>query len=235
MDIDDIRRANLTRQIDKHFGGNRSEFARATGKSPSYINGMFTSTNPRNIATKTARLFEEKLGLNAGELDSIYTGTAKGEAVNVYEYNDQINKEEFIVVNESCLKLSAGNGYTVMQNNNATTQHVFHTSYFLKKGLKPENAMVYPIEGNSMLERLQDGDRVMVDKGRKILQNGKIFAIFYDNDVFIKRIQKNPDSSITLRSDNPDYQSSDRTILEEHIESVEVLGQVVDLIEGKVF
>ena len=241
MDLADLRRLNIQRYTDEYFGGNQTDMARKVGKDSTYINAILKGR--RNPTNRTVREMEDKLGLQPNTFDTedvVFAQRKKkpnttGEGVNVYEYNDQLNPEQFITVPESHMKLSAGNGYAVVESSEIAHHHVFHTSYFKKKGMKPENALIFPIDGDSMRERLQNDDRVMADKGRNILLNGRVFAVLYDNELFIKRIVKNQDGSITLRSDNPSYQPFDRTIASDEIQNLLVLGQILDLIDGSIF
>jgi len=61
-------------------------------------------------------------------------------------------------------------------------------------------------EGDSMFPEIQDGDLMVID--RKIQQpNGSIVLASVNNSFCVKRLQRWPDGSIELRSDNPKYES----------------------------
>lgn len=247
MDIFAIRAWNLARYIDEHFDGNRTAFAAAMGKKAPQINGIFAKKNPRNLGEQLAREFERKLGLERGIWDCLpenatiakpmknVTPNAESTSDHIvtWECNDEIDHQEFILVPENTLCLSAGNGYTIETVEDALP-HAFRRSYFERMHIKPNNAQIWGIRGNSMLGRLQDGDKVLVDSGRRIIQNDRIFAIVYRNDLFIKRIVKHADGTLTLRSDNADYQANDLTLNEEQLQEMDVIGQVMDLVAGSI-
>ncbi len=241
MNLDEIRRQNMARYIEQHFNNNRSEFARRVGKSPSYINGVLMPQNPRNMTGTTVRGIESALGLPAGLWDNANAEPiapssnvrTTSSPINSYACTDELDNSQFALIPKNTLRLSAGPGYEVISVENDTPIALSH-SYLKRRGIKPEYAEVWQIDGNSMLPRLQDGDEVLVDAHRQTLQNDKIFAIIFKNDLYIKRIQKNANGNITLRSDNPDYQAADIEIDYENLSELKIIGQVIDLIGGRI-
>lgn len=73
----------------------------------------------------------------------------------------------------------------------------------------------------------------MVDAGRTILKNEFIFAMIYNNELYIKRIFKQADGSILMQSDNPEYQSRDLVLSPSDQVNLTVIGQVVDIVSGR--
>ena len=248
MDLFEIRAWHLGHYIDTHFHGNRTKFAEEVGKKAPYINGIFAKKNRRNIGQSVARELEEKLNIKRGAWDIAPTpeemkqyqlpaatsfqsnATAIDNALPTYSSADELNKEEFVTIRQSCLKLSAGNGCVVCDVTDDKKSYVVPIEYFKSKGAKPENAKLWEVDGNSMHPTLEDKDLVMVDGGRKELLRDRIFAMIYDNELYIKSIVKNGDGSITLRSKNPEYQGDDLTLDAEQCTNLTVIGQVIDLV-----
>lgn len=70
MDINEIRRTNISELIENKCAGNKSAFAKMIGKTDSQVYRIFNGgKNGRNVSTKTARHIEEKLSLESGSLD----------------------------------------------------------------------------------------------------------------------------------------------------------------------
>jgi phage repressor protein C with HTH and peptisase S24 domain len=251
MNIDDLRRHNLARYIEIKCSGNRSEFARQIGKQSSYILGVLMKENPRTMSVTTVRDMEEKLGLPQGywdtehteeELQQQYSTTSKSNTANAkelqsqviptWESEDELDTEEYILVPESTLCLSAGNGFEIIHAEDAPP-HAFRHSYFKSLHMKPANARVWEIRGNSMAKGLNNGYKVMVDTGRTILKNECIFAMVYNNELYIKRIFKQASGSILLQSDNEEYQAHDLVLDIKDQVNLTVIGQVVDIVSGR--
>ncbi len=75
----------------------------------------------------------------------------------------------------------------------------------------PEGLVLFPVVGNSMEPTIPDGSLVIVKLFEKegILIEGAIYALFFDDELYIKRIQRRcfPDGTVEwkLLSDNPAY------------------------------
>ncbi|MBX3044133.1 MAG: hypothetical protein KIT33_04340 [Candidatus Kapabacteria bacterium] len=74
-----------------------------------------------------------------------------------------------------------------------------------RNNLVPDNLMLFPIEGNSMINAgINSGDTAIVDI-TKIPVNGDIGAVYINNKYFIKRIG-GVGGRLKLISENPDFQ-----------------------------
>jgi len=80
------------------------------------------------------------------------------------------------------------------------------------------------IVGNSMEPELKDGDTVLVDRSKREILAGAIYAVGVEDTVLIKRLEKLPDK-LVLRSDNEKY--SPIYITGDDINRVRVLGKVL--------
>lgn len=70
----------------------------------------------------------------------------------------------------------------------------------------PKNTTLVEAAGDSMSPTIDDGDLILVDSREKRFRNDGLYAIRSGNDLCIKRIQRQPDGTFLLRSDNPAYQ-----------------------------
>ena len=80
------------------------------------------------------------------------------------------------------------------------------------------------IFGNSMEPELRDGDNVLIDKSKKEILAGAIYAIGVDDTVMVKRVEKLP-YKLVLLSENKDY--STIFLQGDEIKNVRILGKVI--------
>ncbi len=73
--------------------------------------------------------------------------------------------------------------------------------------VKPENARFLTVSGTSMEPTLLDGDLVLVDISRQILEDNRIFVFTVGDDVFVKRFRLVPGYGWEIISDNPSIPS----------------------------
>ena len=123
---------------------------------------------------------------------------------------------------------SAGGGAVIGElvgSEPVTLEKAFVDVYFKvspSKGLHLIN-----VTGNSMSPTLGEGDMVFVQplNGGGVV-DGKIYVCIYENEVFIKRLNKNPIAkTITLVSDNEAHEPVPLT--KEQTETLQVVGLVV--------
>ena len=59
--------------------------------------------------------------------------------------------------------------------------------------------------GDSMADRIESGDALIVDESKTYINSGKVYAFVYDSELFCKQLKKNSDR-ITAISFNKDYE-----------------------------
>lgn len=72
METAEIRRRNLLRLLERDFGGNKSELARAydsENPKPQYFSDLLRKDSGKSFGEKAARKIEERTGLLPGQLD----------------------------------------------------------------------------------------------------------------------------------------------------------------------
>lgn len=88
--------------------------------------------------------------------------------------------------------------------------------------LNKEKIIPIRINGQSMLPLLNNGDIALIDTNQNQPQDGKVFAINFFNEEIIARVFRNPDSSLLLSRDNPDYPP--KTV---SLDEVEIIGKLL--------
>jgi len=92
---------------------------------------------------------------------------------------------------------------------------------------RPENLRAMMVKGDSMEPIIADTDLVLFDISRSAIWPGKIYAVAYDEHIYLKRIVAEPGKWI-LRSDNKQYSDITINLNDEHaVNSIKILGQAV--------
>ena len=89
-------------------------------------------------------------------------------------------------------------------------------------GGNPKTVSVVFARGNSMADRIESGDALIVDESKTYINNGKVYAFVYDSELFCKQLKKTSDG-ITAISFNKEYEpfEIDKT------KQFAVVGQVI--------
>lgn len=143
---------------------------------------------------------------------------------------DATNADDYIQIRESKVRFSAGSGRAAHYDEIAdSVPATYRLEWFIKEGIKPENARRFKVHGDSMEPFLFDGDTVLVNLAERDILNGKVYAIRYGDELRIKRVYKKIDGGLVLHSDNPAHLPRDEdvppAIVQEHIG---IIGRVRD-------
>ena len=89
-------------------------------------------------------------------------------------------------------------------------------------GGNPKTVSVVFARGDSMADRIESGDALIVDESKTYINSGKVYAFIYDSELFCKQLKKTADG-ITAISFNKDYEpfEIDKT------KQFAVVGQVI--------
>lgn len=89
-------------------------------------------------------------------------------------------------------------------------------------GGNPKTISVVFARGDSMADRIESGDALIVDESKTYINSGKVYAFVYDSELFCKQLKKTSDG-ITAISFNKDYEpfEIDKT------KQFAVVGQVI--------
>lgn len=138
--------------------------------------------------------------------------------------------DDEIEVPRISLKLSAGSGRLNWEIDEKGTPNRFRKSWCRKKHLRPEDLVTVVIEGDSMSPGVPNGASVTLDTKSTALRTGKRHAIDYLGEFFIKRLFRQPDGSILVRSDNPDKAIyPDWIVGPEHGDALRIIGRPVSI------
>lgn len=220
------RRKRLLQLIQTKFDNNQTKFADAVGRSNAYVSFLLADPSmphSKNLGEKLAAHIETTLGLPDKWLDGGNDlELSEGKIVTLNTANEGM----YEMIPRRILKLSAGDGDPVFESDETAPPLAFRKEWLLKEGLKPKDLVVAYAKGSSMEPRIFDGDTLLIntaDKG-KALQDNKIYALRYGDEIRVKRIIRKM-NSVLLVSDNSSYPDEEVTLDES--DQLQVLGRIV--------
>jgi hypothetical protein len=186
MDVNNIRRLNLTKYIDSHYGGNRAAFCRASGKNPNLINLVLSENKEyrRNIGEKLARGLEVLCGLPAGWLDAADgSGMLRPSLIPISVLPWTIPDE-----------VPVGSEFGVALP--------MEDSRLMQRATDTKNLIIVVSQESSMSPTIQIGDYVWIDLGIKKYVTDGIYVIRKDDTTAFTRIQRMSDTDYRLSIDD---------------------------------
>jgi transcriptional regulator with XRE-family HTH domain len=144
-----------------------------------------------------------------------------------WEHPDELPPGEFAMIRRLDVRLSAGNGNELLEPmaDLYAQPQAFRADWIRKMGLKPVMLASLSADGHSMEPRIQHGDALVIDTSQTQVQDGKVYALWYDGGERVKRLYRLPGGGLRIASDNPAYAPID--LLPEYTAHVRVLGRVV--------
>lgn len=95
----------------------------------------------------------------------------------------------------------------------------------------PANLAILSAYGDSMSPTFNDGDILLVDNGITEIKVDTVYVLEFNNELFVKRIQRRLDGSIVIKSDNPLYDP--HIVTNGDKDSLHILGRVLWAWNGK--
>lgn len=241
---DEIRRCNLT-LLAAHHGGNR-QLADLIGKGESqlsqWINASMNSGTgkPRGMRSSTCREIEQSLRLPEGWLDtphnvqelaaSIHQPVAQqlpedqGNVIAWERPEDLEPDEDRVWIDRYDYQLSAGTG-VIQWEVRVKKALPFDIGFFRAVGSKPKDCKLLLVRGDSMEPYLFNRDLAMVDSSKKMIRDGRIYAVHFEDEPLVKQIFKQAGGGVTLHSYNSKY--PDREIGSDRMASLSIVGEVI--------
>ena len=121
-------------------------------------------------------------------------------------YDSALDDAEHVMVPKLSVQLAAGHGAATPEVETATGFLAFRREWMQHYGLQPGQVSAVDVTGDSMEPMLSEGDTVLVDHRRNEAKQGKVFAVRVEDDLLVKRLQRQPDGGWLLTSDNESYE-----------------------------
>jgi phage repressor protein C with HTH and peptisase S24 domain len=95
-------------------------------------------------------------------------------------------------------------------HNSQIVDYVNFQPEWLQRALNVDlrNLALVEVMGDSMSPTIDDGDLVLVDLREARFRSDGVYVMRIGSDLAVKRLQRQPDGTVLVRSDNPAYESS---------------------------
>jgi len=214
------------------------EIADITGVTSSAVT-QWKDGPTKSIKTGPATKLEEATGYSArwiatgegaklaGPVQSRATGAPPSmQPILAWEHPDDLPEGEFVLIPRLGVRLSAGNGCEQVEIEFIEKQpQAFRTDWIRKKRLQPKKLASMTADGDSMEDRIQNGDALVVDTSHTDVVDGKVYALWYDGGERVKRLYRLPGGGLRIQSDNPKHPTIE--VPPNEMEHVRIIGRVV--------
>ena len=121
-------------------------------------------------------------------------------------------------------RLSAGQG-SLLTGSNCERTYAFRSDFLYRKG-NPDNMVLMRVSGDSMQPDILNNDVVLIDQSKRDILPGRIYAVGFEEAIYLKRIDMLP-GKVILKSANPAYPPVELDIRDQQGDSFRVIGQVL--------
>ncbi|QDQ25313.1 helix-turn-helix domain-containing protein [Chitinimonas arctica] len=155
--------------------------------------------------------------------------TTRPRPIKVWEEGEALEHGE-VEVKRLSLRMAAGVGRLQWEVDEEGTPNRFRLGWCHRNNLKPEKLATILVEGDSMQPTIPDSARLTINTDISEMRNGRLHAIDYHGEFYIKRLFREPDGSIRIVSDNADkVRFQDVIVPKEHATALRILGVPVDM------
>ena len=121
-------------------------------------------------------------------------------------------------------RLSAGTG-SLEVSERSDDSYAFRGDFLRRKG-NPRRMVLMRVSGDSMVPEIFDNDLVLLDRGQTEISPGRLYAVGFEDAIYIKRIDKVP-GKIILHSVNPAYPPVSLDLRGDLADEFRVIGRVL--------
>lgn len=199
-----------------------AELARKLGITPQSVSGARKRTE---VPPSWIQACAAQTGVNAhwlffGRGPMYLPEAAEGELPSVQAECDY----ELITVPLAEARLSAGTG-SLETSASSDGGYAFRSDFLHRKG-NPRRMVLMRVSGDSMVPEIFDNDLVLLDRGQTEISPGRLYAVGFEDAIYIKRIDKVP-GKIILHSVNPAYPPLSLDLRGDSAEQFRVIGRVL--------
>lgn len=152
---------------------------------------------------------------------------------NPFISNESQAKAGDDLVSIPCLNVKASAGYGNHVYEERVVGHFQVSRAWVRNVLNcdPGKVHIIFVDGPSMEPTLEDGELVLIDRRCDKFDNDAVYAIQFDGQLRIKRVQLRWDGTVVIKSDNPKFDPD--TLTQEQADRLHVIGKVLPWKFGK--
>lgn len=148
------------------------------------------------------------------------------QPILAWEHPDDLPLGEYVMIPRLDVHLSAGPGQDQIEIDFIERQpQAFRADWIRSERLKPSKLACLTASGNSMEPSIWDGDSLVVDTSQTEVQDGKVYALWYEGGERVKRLYRMPGGGLRIKSDNAEYEPIELT--RDGVGHVRIIGRVV--------
>ncbi|APG62150.1 hypothetical protein LPB140_04265 [Sphingorhabdus lutea] len=226
MESNEIR-SNLD-QIIHERGESYVILSRLIGRNDAYIQQFIKRGSPKKLEESDRRTISRYLGV----CESILGGPERIEPNNPNNNAPKnINLAEhpnadMVTVPILDIGASAGAGAfdRAEMGGEYPRGHVaFDPLWLRSKGMRSHKLSMILVEGESMEPTLPNGADILIDHQQSIIENGHIYVLRHEGQILVKRLLRDKNGGLLIRSDNNDYADIYLT----DIDNIQIIGRVI--------
>jgi len=209
-----------------HSKKSQADISRATGVTTAGVNLWFKEDGKKTVTLKHDNLLlvAECLEVSVEWLTG--KSTVRHPVSNMSLVSDYVDGAHTQIAQYDT-ETSAGFGNEVSEPLKPSDYVTFKTSWLKKKGYIAENMCVIYVRGDSMENRIQDGDVVLIRRDRRKLIDGRIYALNYSGLARLKRVVSRANGNILLVSDNDPDGTRREEITPDTFDQLNLIGEAV--------
>ncbi len=184
-------------------GESYAALSRMIGRNDAYLQQYVRRGTPRTLAESDRRALAAYFGVPESRLGG-------GET-----------HSPVVAVRSLDVAAAAGAG-GLMDEEGRGAQRQFDAALLRHLGVRPGDASVIRVTGDSMVPTLEHGDEILVDRGKRVPgRRGALFVLRLEGVLMVKRLAREGER-IMIASDNPAFPP----IRPQPVSAVEVIGRV---------
>lgn len=146
----------------------------------------------------------------------------------LWEEESELPAGEFVFIPRLTIEGACGDGRLNWHVESKGQRNAFRRRWVDDAGIKAEHCATITVVGDSMSPRICNGDSLVLDLSDTELQDGKVYAVVWADELLVKRIFKRHDGGINVVSDNADKSRyPDRAVPAHEVDLVRIVGRVV--------
>ncbi|WP_244137896.1 S24 family peptidase [Burkholderia stabilis] len=246
--IDEIRRENLQIAIGRLRTA--AALAEKAGVAAAYLSQIKNQTpesktgKPKTMGDEVARKIERAIDESEGWMDTDHSSPNgnissmgqpstvikrllpkdKGNVVAWERPDDLEPDEDRVWIDRFDYRFSAGTGLIQWEIRQKKALP-FDIGFFKALGVKPQDCKLAQVHGPSMEPYLFNRDLMMICTTRTHVRDGRIYAVYFEDEPLVKQIFKEPEGALRLHSYNPEF--PDRMITADQLASLQIAGEVM--------
>lgn len=180
-----------------------------------------------NGRAKGLSLEEMKILVKEHNISAEWLITSEG-SIFTGEKNTPNNENfngEFSCIPVRAVTVSAGDGAN-NDNEDVLYNFAYRKDWLKSRGLFEKDLEIIVVRGDSMEPTINDGDSILINTVENEPQDGHIYVIRSGETLWVKRVQRMLDGSLSLISDNKMYAPMILNL--ETTPDVEIIGKVVN-------